>query len=67
MPRPAPPAMETIGRRMTQADIRAASAEPLVKAAMDILHGVVVEVQRADGGRAEPAKMPEPAAERTEE
>jgi len=31
---------------MTQADLRAATAEPLVKAAVEILHGVVVDVRR---------------------
>jgi hypothetical protein len=38
-----------IGRRMTQADLKAATAEPMVRAAMDIFGGQIVHVQRADG------------------
>ncbi len=58
-PRPAPKARRTpmtdaaqasapIGRRMTQADLKAATAEPMVRAAMDIFGGQIVHVQRAD-------------------
>ncbi len=52
------PVSASIGRRMTQADLKAAHAEPLVKAAIDVLGGQVVHVHRDDSA----AKPPETAA-----
>ena len=52
------PVPASIGRRMTQADLKAAHAEPLVKAAIDVLGGQVVHVHRDDNA----AKPPETAA-----
>lgn len=50
---PAPPP-----RRTTQADLKAANAEPLVKAALDIFKGQIVHVQRGDAPRPAAARAP---------
>lgn len=57
-PRPAAPAapQNTPVRRTTQADLKAAHAEPAVKATLDIFGGRIVDVQR---GTAAPEKPPQ--------
>ena len=66
-PRPAPAARRTptaeaaqasapVGRRMTQADLKAAASEPMVRAAMDIFGGQIVHVQRADAASPGPSE-----------
>jgi len=57
-----------IARRMTQADLKAAHAEPMVKAALDAMGGQIVHVQRGAGARpaAEAGGEQPAAAERAE-
>ena len=52
------------GRRMTQADLKTAHAEPVVKAALELFSGQVVHVQRDATAKTAPARPPEaPSAE----
>ncbi len=48
-----------VTRRMTQADIKAASAEPMVKAALDVFGGQIIHVQREGGDRLSPTPSTE--------
>jgi len=53
--RPPAPTPQIPARRMTQADLKAAKAEPMVRAALELFGGRIVHVQRGTGGQTPPA------------
>jgi DNA polymerase III subunit gamma/tau len=59
-PKPRPPAatvpQNAPARRTTQADLKAAHAEPAVKATLDVFGGRIVDVQRGSPGSEKPAQ-----------
>jgi len=71
-PPPAPPAKKRnpvassgeeptapMSKRMTQADLKAANAEPMVKAAIEVFGGQIVHIQREGPEALSPAPSPE--------
>ena len=50
-PAPAAPMIPAFGGRVTQADIKAANAEPMIRAVVEVFEGKIVDVQRGTGGR----------------
>jgi len=67
--RPSPPEATGIFRGVSQSDLRAANAEPMVREALDVFRGRIVDVvgkgQRDQSGKAiaDAAEFPDPSAE----